>query len=79
MISACSGASGVALRRRHALDNALQNLLDALPGLGADANRVGGIEADHILDLGRGLSGFADGKSILFSTGSTSTPSSSAV
>ena len=45
----------VALRRRHALDNALQNLIDTLPGLRADANRVGGIEADHVLDLGRGL------------------------
>ncbi len=41
---------GKAFGRRHLRDDALQHLGDALAGLGADRQRVGGIEADGTLD-----------------------------
>src|SRR5690606_14385302 len=44
---------GVArLRRRDAGDDRLQHLLDVEAGLGADRDRLGGVDADHRLDLG---------------------------
>jgi hypothetical protein len=48
-------------------------------GLGADCDRVGGVDADDVLDLLLDRSGSADGRSILFSTGTTSRPCSTAV
>ena len=42
---------GVALRRRQPRDDRLQHLVDALAGLGGDRHRVGGVEADDVLDL----------------------------
>ena len=42
---------GVALRRRQALHQRFQHILDAEPGLGRDQERVRGVEPDHILDL----------------------------
>ena len=51
MISACSGASGSPLGRRDPVDQRLQQLRHALPGLGAHAHRIGGIDADDLLDL----------------------------
>ena len=41
----------VALRRRQAVDDRLQHDVDAEAGLGRDRHRVGGVEADHVLDL----------------------------
>ena len=41
----------VALRWRQAMHQGLQHALDVQAGLGADLDRVGGIEADHVLDL----------------------------
>jgi hypothetical protein len=38
-----------------------------------------GVDADHVLDLGLGVVGIGVGQSILLSTGTTSTPRSSAV
>ena len=79
-MSAFSGAVGIALRRRDARDHGLEHVVDALAGLGAAADRVGGVDADHVLDLlDHALGLRADGRSILFSTGTTSTPSSVAV
>ncbi len=46
----------------------------ALQGIG-----VVGVDADHVLDLLVARSGSRCGRSILLSTGTTSTPSSSAV
>ena len=51
MISACSGASRIALRRRHAGDDRFEDVVDALAGLGARADRVVGVDADDVLDL----------------------------
>ena len=42
---------GVALRRRQPRHDRLEHLLDAEAGLGRDEDRVGGVEADHVLDL----------------------------
>ena len=42
---------GVALGRRQTLDDRLQHLVDADPGLGRDHQRVRGVEADNVLDL----------------------------
>ena len=42
---------GVALGRGQALDDRLQHGLDVLAGLGGDRDGVGGVEADHLLDL----------------------------
>ncbi len=41
----------IALRRRQAGDDRLQHALDVEAGLGRDRHGVGGVEADHILDL----------------------------
>ena len=41
----------VALRRRQAVHDRLQHLVDAEAGLGGDHHGVGGVEADHVLDL----------------------------
>ena len=41
----------IALGRRHILDDALEQLLDAGPVLGAGGNGFGGVEADDFLDL----------------------------
>ena len=78
MIIALSGASSRP-RRRHALDHRLEDVVDAFAGLGAARDGVAGVDADDVLDLGLGGSGSACGRSILFSTGTTSTPRSSAV
>jgi len=42
----------VAARGRHAGDDQLQDLVDAHAGLGGAGNRVGRVDADHVLDLG---------------------------
>ena len=42
---------GVARRRRQAVHQRLQHALDVQAGLGADLHRVGGVQADHVLDL----------------------------
>ncbi len=42
------------LWRRDAGDDRFQHRLDVLPGLGADRDRLAGIDADHGLDLGLG-------------------------
>ena len=42
---------GVALGRRQARDDRFQHLRHVESGLGRDQDRVGGIEADHVLDL----------------------------
>ena len=52
-MSACSGAVGVAHGRRDALDDGVEQLGDALAGLGADAQDLVGRDAEHLLDLGR--------------------------
>ena len=41
----------VALGRRQAVHQRLQHALDVEAGLGADLHRVGGVQADHVLDL----------------------------
>ena len=41
----------VALRRRQAVDDRLQHEVDVQAGLGGDRHGVGGVEADHVLDL----------------------------
>jgi hypothetical protein len=41
----------VAARRWNAAQQRLQQLRHALPGLGADARRAGGVDADDLLDL----------------------------
>ena len=47
-----SGAGGVALaRRRQVVDDGLQHVGDAEPGLGRDQHGVGGVDADDFLDL----------------------------
>ena len=47
------GQRGIAVPfgRGQALDDGLQRLMDADAGLGADPDRVRGVDADHILDL----------------------------
>ena len=45
------GRGRVALRRRQALDQCLQHILDPEPGFGRDQEGVRGIEPDDILDL----------------------------
>ena len=69
----------IALRRRNARDHRLQDVVHALAGLGTGAHRVlrRMPMTSSISSMTR--SGSADGRSILFSTGTTSTPSSSAV
>ena len=51
MISAFSGAVGIALRRRDARDDRLEDVVHALAGLGAGAQRVRAPDADDVLDL----------------------------
>ena len=41
----------LAARRRHASDDGLENVVDALAGLGAARNRIGRIDTDDIFDL----------------------------
>ena len=41
----------VALGRRQALDHRLQQVVDADAGLGRDPDRLGRVDADHVLDL----------------------------
>ncbi len=49
---ALSGLVAIAfLGRRQPVDDRLQHLVDALAGLGRDQKRVGGVEADDLLDL----------------------------
>ena len=50
-----SGALGIALRRRDAVDDGLEDGLDAGPPLGADHQRVLAVEADDVLHLVEGL------------------------
>ena len=42
---------GIAHRRRQAMDDGLEHVVDAQPGLGRDHQRVRGVEADDVLDL----------------------------
>ena len=42
---------GIALGWRNPRDDGLQNFLHALTGLGADAQRVLGVDADHVFNL----------------------------
>ena len=51
MISACSGAVGVAARLRDAPHQLFEQLRHVLAGLGADAQRVLRLDADDLLDL----------------------------
>ena len=51
MMSACSGAVGIALRRRDAPDQLLEELRHALARLGADVHRIVRLDADDFLDL----------------------------
>jgi hypothetical protein len=69
----------IALRRRHARDDRLEDVVDALAGLRARADGVlrGMPTMSSISSMTR--SGSADGRSILLSTGTTSTPRSIAV
>ena len=77
MIIARSGAVGLATRRRHAADHGLEDVVDAFARLGRAGDGVGGVDADHVLDLRAWRArGSAWGRSILLSTGTTSTPSS---
>jgi hypothetical protein len=69
----------IALGRRNARDDRFEDVLDAQAGLGRGEHRLGGIDADHVLDLLARIVRVAAGRSILFSTGTTSTPSSIAV
>ena len=46
-----SVAVGVALRRRHAVDDRLQDLVDADALLGGGQDGLGGVDADDVLDL----------------------------
>ncbi len=50
-MSACSGPSGSPLRRRHAPHEFLEQLVDVLAGLRADAHGVLGLDADDLLDF----------------------------
>ena len=52
-MSAWSGASAVALRRRHVLDDRVEQLGHALAGLRRDAQHLLGGDAEHPLDLAR--------------------------
>ena len=45
------GRRAVALGRRQPRDDRLQHVGDIEPGLGRDQDRVGSVEADHVLDL----------------------------
>ena len=45
-------AVGLAARRRHAVDHRLEDLVEAQAGLGRARNRVAGVDADHVFDLG---------------------------
>jgi hypothetical protein len=56
MIIARGGPSGLP-GRRHAGDHGLQDLVDAHAGLGRAGDGVGGVDADHVLDLGLGVVG----------------------
>ncbi len=51
MISACSGDCDVPARRRYAPHEFLEQFGHACAGLGADEDRVGGLDADDVLDL----------------------------
>ena len=48
----------VALRRRQPVHDGFQHVVDAEAGLGRDHHRVGGVDADHVLDLLLDLVGF---------------------
>ena len=52
----------VALRRRQARDDGFQHVGDAEAGLGRDHHRVGGVDADHVLDLLLDLVGLGGGQ-----------------
>ena len=54
--------AAVAVRRRQAGDDRLEHVLDAEPGLGRDQHGVGGVEADHVLDLLLDLVGLGGGQ-----------------
>ena len=69
---AFKGASRVAFGGRQAGDDGLQHVGDAEARFGGDFNGVGGVDADHILDLLRTRSGSAAGRSILLRTGTIS-------
>ena len=55
-------AVGLAARRRHAGDHGFEDLVDAHAGLGAAGDRVVGVDADHVLDLGLGVVGVGAGQ-----------------
>ncbi len=48
----------IAFRRRQPVHDGFQHLVDAKAGLGRDHHRVGGVDADHVLDLLLDLLGF---------------------
>ena len=62
-MSACSGASGSPTGRRDALDDGVEQLGDALAGLGADAQDLVGRDAEHLLDL-RGVAVGVGGRQV---------------
>ena len=53
---------GVARRRRDTLDDRVEQLADAVAGLGADAQDLVGRDAEHLLDLGRVAVGVGGGQ-----------------
>ena len=55
MISACNGAVGIALGRRHFRDQRFQHIFHAQPGLGRAPHGVLRVDADHVLDFGDGI------------------------
>ena len=73
-MSARAGAVGIAGRRRDALDDRVEDLLDADAGLGRDAERRARASlADQVGDLARRRRrGRPEGRSILFTTGTIS-------
>jgi hypothetical protein len=52
----------VALGRRQAGDDGFQHVVDAQAGLGAGQHGVGGVDADHVLDLGAHAVGLGGGQ-----------------
>ncbi len=53
---------GIATRRRHALHDRFEDFVNTDPLLGADQNRVAGIEADYVFNLFANPLGFGGGQ-----------------
>jgi hypothetical protein len=79
MIIARRAPVGIALGRRHLGDDGFQDVVNAHAGLGRAGNGIGASMPITSSISALALSGSALGRSILLSTGTTSTPRSSAV